>query len=361
MISCCLSLAAGGGLAVLARAESPKPDAFLDQPFPASVPWETHTEPPPGFPGPKQTFQMLNVPSFWGGVQLLGKMSGKTVRLPEGLSEWPDERSESNWGLGLGAGNKDTVREMFNRLCLALNLVWRHDARQDVIDLDPAWRRSDPHSAKDLADVLVGTKPVPEDQLPAGEVNLVGGRDRARDDWRLAFDALLSRPENFLLAGALRLYHDTHGHSRGMAPLDVVNRFAGKLPDGNGHLEILVLNGQQSMMNKEDPGDLAYYLFDEEGRFLRGGVYAMTEGWTGAITKVEATSEGGITVAVGKGSFASNPDFYHFALVRGDFVLQGSTDENGKARNAEDTRKALHSREGDSVRLKYSVPAKEGS
>ena len=361
MIACCLSLVAGSGLAVLlARAEGPQADAFLDQPFPASVPLETQTRPPPGFPGPTQTFQMLNVPSFWGGVQLLGKLSGKTVRLREGLSEWPDERSESNWGLGLGAGNKETVREMFNRLCLSLNLVWRYDAKQDVIDLDPVWHRSDPRSAKNLADALVGTKPVPANQLPAGEVNLVGGHGRARDDWRLAFDALLSRPENFPLAGALRLYHDTHGHSRGMAPLAVVNRFACKLPDDDGRLKILILNGQDSMMNKEDPGDLAYYLFDAEGRFLRGGVYAMTEGWTGAITKVEATSDGGIMVAVGKGTFAGDPDFYYFALVKGDFVLQGSTDEHGKTMNAEDTRTALHSQHGDSVHLEYSVPAKEG-
>ena len=358
MISCCLSLVASGGRAVLAWAESPKADAFLDQPFPASVPWETHVEPPPGVPGPTQTFQVLKVPSFWGGVQLLGKMSGKTVRLPEGLSEWPDERSESNWGLSFGATNKGTVREMFNRLCLSLNLVWRYDTKQDVIDLDPVWRRSDPRSAKDLADVLVGTKPVPENQLPAGEINLVGGRGRARDDWRLAFDALLSRPENFPLTGALRLYHDTHGHSRGMAPLAVVNRFAGKLPDGNGHLEILILNGQQIGSNKDNPGDLAYYLFDEEGQFLRGGVYAVMEGRTGAITKVEATGDGGITVAVGKDTFTGY--LFHFALIRGDFVLQNSTDEHGKTMNAEDTRTDLHSRPGHSVQLEYSVPAKEG-
>ena len=358
-LPCCLVLAVGSLLASPTQAGEPaKEDAFLDHPFPASVPWETLTDPPPGFPGPKKTFQMLHVPSFWGGVQLLGKMSGKTVRLPEGLGEWPDERSESNWGISLGAANRKTVRELFESLCLNLGLIWHYDAKADVINLEPLWRRDDSRSGKALVGVLLGTPPVEWTKLPQDVPNRVGGKSMSRDPWRLAFDALLSRSENFPSAGVLRLYHDTHGHERGMSPMAVANLFTGTLLDFDGARGILVLNGQESMTNKEDPADVAYYLFDEEGRFIRGGVYAINEGWTGAITEVQAEGDHGITVAVGQGSFASNSNFFHFALVKGDLVLQGSTDASGKVMTADETRTTSHARDGDSVRLKYSVSPK---
>ena len=175
-----------------------------------------------------------------------------------------------------------------------------------------------------------------------------------RDPWRLAFDALLSRPENFPQAGALRLCHDNHG-LRGASI--VTNLCAVRLTGTDGLTRVLVLNYQPVMMRPSLAGDLAYYLFDEEGRFLRGGVYAIAPHHTAHVISAHVEAGSGVAVMFAWGSFGTPSVALHFALADDDLALRGSTDE-GAERNAEDTQHLPESPDGPAVERRYSFPAR---
>ena len=301
--------------------------------------------------------RMLGVPSYWKGVELLGAMSGKRVLL-EGFSEWPDEHTETNWaGMAYGAEDKHAIRELFERLCLALGVVWHYDPERDVIHLDPKWRSADPRAGKELIRVLLEVKPVPWTELPRGARNGVGGTDLALDDWRLSFDALLSRPDNLASAGTLRLYHDTHGHLD-IGPHPVRNLYAGKILDGDGQQRIIVLNGQESMSTKDSAGDVAWYLFDEDGKFIRGGVFSVGEKQQGYIGKVVAYNDRDLTVVFGLGRLASELIYIHFTLEADDLTLQSSTDFKGRLRNADKTQTTFPEFPEGLIRQKFSASTK---
>ncbi|MBE7158571.1 MAG: hypothetical protein INR62_09100 [Rhodospirillales bacterium] len=330
-------------------------DAFLDAPLPKDLPVQMQSSPSAKGDGSFEEHPMLPLGSFWNGVQLLGKLSGKPVRLPAELAEWPDERTESvpGWSYGLPSDGK--VRELFARLCFGLGLTWRYDAKTDAINLRPEWWRDDPRTGKDLLGILLAARPVRlESMVHDPEPNDVGGHSLLLDPWRLAFDALLSRPENFAEAGALRLCHDNHGLGSMLGITE--NLCAARFSGADGRPGMLVLNGQQAMSNKENPGDVAYYLFDEEGKFLRGGVYAIAPGHIGAIINARVEEDRILAVTVCWGSFARNPTVLRFALADGDLVLQGSTDNQGVERDAAGTQNLPDHSPGPIVRQEYRFP-----
>lgn len=343
----------------LGRADSTaKDEAFLDLPMSQGATIEMVRVPSQSGDPLFVMSPMIKVPSFWQGVQVLGQLSGKKVLLPKGIGEWPEEKSERNWeGMALGFAPKASVRDTFERLCMSLRMSWHFDVTDDAILLEPQWKRDDPRPAKDLMTELVAMRPVPWTQLPFSQTpNRVGGHDLELDSWRLAFDGLLSKPENFSSAGTLRVYHDTHGHT-GLSNLPVINLLAAKMVDAGGVPEIVVLNSQERMTNKDNPGDLAYYIFDEGGRFLAGGVYAMADGREGEIEGAKAESDHGITIDMGWGSFGLNPGHFHFTMQGGNLVLQGSTDAHGMQRSADDTRNRFPPPFGPIAVLKFSVSA----
>ena len=99
------------------------------------------------------------------------------------------------------------------------------------------------------------------------------------------------------------------------------NLCAGKLLTPDGQTRLLVLNRQRSGTTKDDPGDLAYYLFDGDGKFVQGGVYAIAPGRTGAITGARIEEEQIVTVTFG-GMRTSDSVGLHFALTRDELILQ---------------------------------------
>jgi hypothetical protein len=324
-----------------------KGDVFLDKPFSEAVKREmvpVSTE--------YGIQQMLPIPSFAGGVHLLEEMSGKTVLLTEGIASWPDEQVEKNWGIQLGAVNKQTVRELFERLCMQMGMTWEYHADQDAIILDPKWRRDDPRSAAELLAVLSKTTPVPDDKLTWSTTpNRVGGHDQMPDEWRAAFDALVSKPENLPSAGTLRLYDDAHAP---LAPMGggINNLFAAKMTDADGHPEILVINGAHMPMTGASPGDINYYLFDENGRFIKGGDYSIAKDRSGGIANIKANGTQGITINLTWGKWGMGPqDHLHFALANGDLVLTGYTDSHGKNIAAQE----IQATDPKLAVLKYSI------
>ena len=225
-------------------------------------------------------------------------------------------------------------------LCRNMGLVWHYDSKQDAVILDYAWKRTDPRSGKELADAVAEWQPVKK----------TNDEDMGSQEWHNAFDALLSRPENYPQASLLRLYHNSHGMLPG------VNIFAGKIREGDGPDEIIVLCKKIEITNKGAPGDVACYLFDADGKFLKGGIYSMGRD-TGVVFGAKSDDAHTVTIEVGYGHFARNDTKLHFALVKSDFVLQGSNRSKGQARNAEETRAGFPHAPVNIAKLVYSAAA----
>ena len=311
--------------------------AFLDRPLPSEF-----------------TPSQLKVVSFRAGITLLAQMTGKKVVLPEGIADWINERSDQNWEASTTVSKGENVRPLFDEVCQMLGMCWSYDAGKDAIFLDFKWRRDDPRTTEELVSILINRKPVEWTQLPRVAPNGLDGF--ALDDWRCAFDALLSKPENFPACSRVRLYHDSHSSWAGIGFTPVVNIFAAKMQDETGRPEVVILNKQERMGCKDCPGEIAYYLFDEDGKFIKGGVYAMAEGFEGDVVNAKVDYDGHISVAVGWGSAAANPDYVHFVLQQNDLVLEGSTNSHGTFRDADQTRAANSNEDtGGLGLLKYSV------
>ena len=338
----CRALIVVCGVLLLSRPadSTERADAFLDRPFPADLKLDTFSAPPADGKGPNINYPGLKLTSFQSGVEALGKLSGKKVVLPDGIQKWLKEHSDENWGMSFGVAKNQSVRELFERLCLTLGVVWRYDPQQDAIILNFNRYQNDPRSAKELVAIVAGQKPPPWEQLKMEtNPNGVGGHGKALDEWRIAFDSLLSKPENFLTAGTVRIYHENHIGE--MMHFPVINLLTGTMRDQNGRDVILVINGPIQMSNKDSPGDIAYYLFSEEGRFIRGGVYSMGDRYVGCVVSAKADDAQRVTIDVGWGSFAMNPTHVHFKIADDDLVLSGSTDDKGKEMNAADTQTSV--------------------
>ena len=115
-------------------------DAFLDRPLPDGVPSEKRTVPAYDEDGAHRRIVVLGYTTFWSGVQLLGTLSGKAIRMPAALTEWPDERTEADFGCEAAAKAGAQTRRFVDDLCLRLNLAWSYDAATDTMDLRPASR-----------------------------------------------------------------------------------------------------------------------------------------------------------------------------------------------------------------------------
>ncbi len=88
--------------------------------------------------------------------------------------------------------------------------------------------------------------------------------------WLDAFDALLSKPENFPLAWKVRF--SASSRNMMMIPKWVTNLTVGKIKDEKGVMRLLVVNDQEEMFNPGPPGSFSYYVFDLDGKFLGGGI-----------------------------------------------------------------------------------------
>ena len=328
-------------LAIPGRSDAVVDAAFLDRPLPPEIMSMVHpvSTPDPNKPGAQVQSPMIKVSSLAGAIDLLEKASGKKVILDEALGTWPGEDQEKVWGIGMGLAKDEKARAVFESVCGFAGLNWNYDTASGTIFVVPEWKRTDSRSEKELIQIVGQTLPVRWDALlTSATPNRLGGHSLALDAWRIAFDALLSKPDNYPTAGTLRVYHDSHGHMS-FCPFPVQNDFTGPIQGDHGEQEILVLNEQVSMSNKDSAGDLAYYLFNEDGKFLKGGVYAVADGAESGIVKVALESNRTITIDVGYGSFKMNPDHLHHGFGQRRFYparLNGSS-RQGKRRggNAE--------------------------
>ncbi len=306
--------------------------AFLDRPFPPDIALEPMSIPPADGKGGDVSTPILRVTNFHRGVELLALLAGKRSELAGGLGEWPHENDEQSLGCGFGVSKGEKIENLFQRLSFYLDLDWRYDSARDVIVLTPAWLRDDPRPGRELVRVLIHSPVIPWEKLPKGERNRVGGISSTLDPWRVAFDALVSKPENRASAGTLRLYHNFHGETSLMTfPIGVL--YCGRLVDKQGRGRTLVLIDQERMTNKSGAGDMAFYIFDDDGRFLRGGVYKMAGNAEACLQKCSVSANGEASIDVGYGSFGLSPDHYLFEFADDDFFFTGMVSNKGKRMN----------------------------
>jgi hypothetical protein len=226
-------------------------------------------------------------------------MAQRPVVYPAGFVDFiQTEDSKSNWDKGFvlfsterdGSPAGKTMRDYLTASFYALTLTWQYDSVRDAISTDFKWHRDDPRTNGQLLDVLLHAPSSASKPLWLQLIDLylratrshsqTGWLDPHReyyfnhhkldpdDSWRIAFDALLSKPENFLKVWKLRFIDDARNYS---VPGFVDNILAKQMLDDRGREHFLVINVQSPMINKGQ-GSFSYYLFDETGKFEKGGL-----------------------------------------------------------------------------------------
>jgi len=160
-----------------------------------------------------------------------------------------------------------TYRWFLDDTCSWLGLSWRYDAATDAVATDFRWRRDDPRSLAKLATAAQFTQPTgmfggdPWIQREWGPLTLTENDEALR-----AFDALVSKPENFPRAWKLRFLEET----RDLSARDFLWR--GMLRDAAGQSRFVAIRNHRSRTTLAPPGSFACYVFDDQGHFLSGAL-----------------------------------------------------------------------------------------
>jgi len=260
---------------------SPAFNSLLDSPIsPQLIPTHIAT---PGEP-PVDYSRVLNLNSFVERLKFVKAVVHYPIVFPDGLVDFIEEvDSQTNWKQGpslftseldgavVGGSIKPSniVRDYLNTAFDELYLKWKYNADKDLITTDFTWHRENTLSARDLVKILALTR-------PASFNNLVmeSFRDQARnlrttvtDPWIDAFDALLSKPENFSRVWKLRFIDDVQVPP----PICIDNVLANYIRDDTGREHFIVINLHDT--------NFTYYLFDENGRFEKGCLLKGNQGF----------------------------------------------------------------------------------
>jgi hypothetical protein len=143
-----------------------------------------------------------------------------------------------------------------------LDLLWAFVPSRNAIVTQFKWVQDDPRTAAELVRILTTTPP-PPDPITF---------ERKKNPWQVAFDALLSKPENFPHVWPLRYVADdrTFFHIP-----SVTNLVARTITDAEGVGHILIVNDHPEFENPGPPGSMSYYLFNKDGHFESGGVWTV--------------------------------------------------------------------------------------
>ena len=200
-------------------------DSFLQQPFKSYI-FESKTYP--------------------DGVQELSRIIQKPVTIPDGVTDFVKEIN--GWNIGaripiwdrIGRTNETpTMRDVLDQTSLSLGMGWTYDQANDRVVLDFSWRHNDPRTSTELVHVL--------QTAPAS----ISQEDRTyywshhalapNDIWQIAFDALLSKPENSPV-WKVRFADDLKRDIP--LPWPVINLLSAKIKDQAGSEHLIVINNQ---------------------------------------------------------------------------------------------------------------------
>jgi len=314
--------------------QSPAPDAFLDQPIPST---SLSLNP--------NNSTWLQFKTYAEQVAKVRATLPKQVTLPDGVVDFVTSVdngyfSTVGYGLIFVGIQKDlpTQRKFLDAACPRLEMAWSYDPSRDAIVLDFPWRRDDPRTSGQLLDALEhtgvlnsGDKPISRTATSATYAEKPNERyfwdhhKLAPDDkWRIAFDALLSKPENFASAWKVRLAEDLR-RDFGF-PMLIDNLFAAKMKDENGAAHVLIVNSQPELMNPGPVGSIGYYVFDLNGKFEQGGLCSI--GYRCMDASVWLDSEGKqLTLRVfNNGSYQIDEKF---ALTKKGLIIGDVIDNKG--------------------------------
>jgi hypothetical protein len=252
---CVIAFLVSGGLIHANQAQVP--DAFLDQPIGV-------------------TQYMLT--GYSEQLSQMQKIVSKPIIVPDGVVDFVTRINKGYFvtSTGIGAGpdaSKDTKRGFLNMSCPRLGLAWNYDPARDAIVLDFPWRRDDSRTPQQLIDFLTHSRipRAPTEQLDPQAWYYMKYHWLAPDDsWRIAFDALLTKPENFPNVWKLRLGEDMRSTNFALMPVN--NLLTSKMKDAEGAEHILIVNSQPEFSNPGPVGSISYYVFDLNGKFEQGGL-----------------------------------------------------------------------------------------
>ena len=251
-------------LGLAAPAHATAPDAFLDQPVRRDLLPAPLADVAPG------NDYMLQFESYAARMEHLRSVLPCPIIFPDGLdpfvrekdlgTDWKKGRtfflSEHN---GMGFPPNSTLRDLVNDSTASLHLTWIYDPAKNTILTFFPWHITDQRSGAQLLEYLANNRP--------GDP--FTNSHPSSDSWARAFDALLSRPENYLRVWPLRFTAD----DRQIFGISLTkNLTVGTITDIGGKRHFLIVNSQEEMMNPGPPGSFSYYLFDEKGRFESGGI-----------------------------------------------------------------------------------------
>ncbi|HEX4141404.1 MAG TPA: hypothetical protein VHY09_13730 [Candidatus Methylacidiphilales bacterium] len=170
---------------------------------------------------------------------------------------------------GLAPSAGETYRSLLSDTCARLGLRWRNDAAQQDVVIDFAWRRDDSRSTARLLSAANFSQPTgmfggdPWNQREWGPTTISENDNALR-----AFDALVSKPENFPTAWKLRFLED------GNQPRPAPSLWAGLLNDSAGAPRFVYLRYHPATSAAGRLATFACYVFTPDGRFLSGALLA---------------------------------------------------------------------------------------
>ncbi|CAN5771483.1 hypothetical protein BH09VER1_BH09VER1_46080 [soil metagenome] len=188
---------------------------------------------------------------------------------------------------------KVTAGQFLDVMCKRLVLQWRLDAEGRVVVLDLGWRREDARTAGELLQVVMSGSQSPG-VMPrfSAEQYAEKRRDASRgiyrermlhdEEWQDAFNALLSKRENF--AKAWRVRQQSAAENVVFEPRAVQPVLAQGMVGTTGKRYVLVLTYQPISMYPGH-GTFAYYWFAEDGRMAGSGL--VTSGWRCALVEAK--------------------------------------------------------------------------
>ena len=255
------------------------PDGFLDQPLPedALPVWS-----PPDWRIPEIYGDCVQFKTFRDRLAALKKRMPRSLIFPSGLFEFVTEIDDridprntifspfQNERSGFGLGLRPSYRSFLNDSCKMLGMDCHYDPKRNVLVADFSWHRNDGHSSRELLQILTTTQPQPTDDYGWRRNNGLPLYSAATDPWRLALDALLSKPENYGRAWKLRFLDDTKGAI--LDPTPGVIKWNGWVHDENGQRRFIVIKYHPIFMMPGPTASFACYVFDSRGRLTDGAL-----------------------------------------------------------------------------------------
>ncbi len=254
---------------------APAPDAFLDHAIPSTA---LRTNP--------NNSTSLQFKTYGEQLAKLKATIPKPITLPDGVLDFVTGIDKGyfctcEFGMIFVGVLKElpTNRNFLDAACPRLEMAWSYDPTRDAIVLDFPWRRDDSRTSAELVDVLEHTAVLSTEEVFASGAFKAEPIQRyfwdhhqldPNDKWRIAFDALLSKPENVSSAWKVRLSDDLR-RDFGIPSL-VENLLTAKMKDEHGTEHFLIVNSQPEILNPGPVGSISYYVFDLQGKFEQGGL-----------------------------------------------------------------------------------------